>query len=98
LPRSSHIPERTCIACGQKLPKRELIRVVRTPQGQITADPTGRIAGRGAYLCGAPECWKKGIYSGGLDRGLKASLSAQEQELLLDFYQEQATKNIAVES
>ncbi|MDA0734545.1 MAG: YlxR family protein [Chloroflexi bacterium] len=97
MPRSSHTPERTCIACGRKLPKRELLRIVRTPEGQIAPDLTGKTAGRGAYLCSSPECWQKGIYRGGLERGLKASLSAQEQKLLLDFYQEQAKMNVAVE-
>ena len=97
MPRPRHIPERTCITCGQKLPKSELIRIVRTPEGKVAVDPTGKTAGRGGYLCGSAECWQKGIYRGGLERGLKASLSAQEQKLLLDFYQEQVKMNVTVE-
>jgi predicted RNA-binding protein YlxR (DUF448 family) len=96
LPRSGHTPQRTCISCGQKLPKKELIRIVRSPKGQISADPIGKSAGRGAYLCGSAECWQKGIYKGGLERGLKTSLTPQEQRILLEFYQEQATVNVTV--
>jgi predicted RNA-binding protein YlxR (DUF448 family) len=90
LPRSGHTPERTCISCGRKVPKKELIRIVRTPAGLITADPTGKGAGRGSYLCGSAECWHKGIRKGGLERGLRASLSPQEQQALLDYCHSQA--------
>lgn len=50
---------RTCIACRQMKPKKEMIRVVKTADGEIFADPTGKAAGRGAYICGAEECMKK---------------------------------------
>ena len=102
MPRSGHTPERTCISCGLKFPKGGLIRIVRTPAGQIAADPTGKRPGRGSYLCSSAECWQKGVFKGGLERGLKAPLSAQERIILLEFYQErqprtgnqeQATKN-----
>ena len=49
------IPQRTCIVCGEIKDKRELLRIVKTPEG-IHYDPTGRMNGRGAYLCGKPEC------------------------------------------
>jgi hypothetical protein len=91
LSRSGYTPERTCISCGRKVPKRELIRIVRTPAGFITADPTGKSAGRGSYLCGSAECWQNGICKGGLERSLKASLSPPEQRILLEFCQNQAT-------
>ena len=48
---------RTCVGCGQCRPKKELVRVVRTPEGEILADKTGRKNGRGAYLCGDPACF-----------------------------------------
>ena len=53
------IPMRTCIGCGQVRPKKELIRIVRTPEGEILMDPSGRANGRGAYLCPDPACAEK---------------------------------------
>ncbi len=52
-----HVPQRTCIGCGQVEAKRGLMRVVRTPEGRVVADPTGKKAGRGAYLHQERECW-----------------------------------------
>ena len=52
-------PMRTCIACREVKPKKEMLRVVRTAEGEILADPTGKLAGRGAYICGSEECMKK---------------------------------------
>ena len=52
-----HEPQRTCIACRTKRSKRELIRIVRTPTGEIRLDPSGRAAGRGAYICTDEACW-----------------------------------------
>lgn len=53
------IPERKCAGCQQKFPKRDLIRVVRTPEGNVEADSQGKKNGRGVYLCKDPECFKK---------------------------------------
>ena len=50
------IPMRMCIGCGEMKPKKELIRVVKSPEGEITLDFTGKKAGRGAYLCRSQEC------------------------------------------
>lgn len=49
-------PERTCVACRKKRLKRELLRIVRTPEGEIVLDRTGKMSGRGAYVCPDPEC------------------------------------------
>lgn len=57
--KSKSIPMRTCIACREVKPKKEMLRVVRTSEGEILADPTGKLAGRGAYICGSQECMKK---------------------------------------
>ena len=51
------IPQRMCIACGEMKPKRELCRVVRSPEGEINVDLTGKAAGRGAYICPRRECF-----------------------------------------
>ncbi len=57
--KSKIVPMRTCIACRQMKPKKEMTRVVKTAEGEIFADPTGKASGRGAYICGAEECLKK---------------------------------------
>ena len=58
-PKAKKIPERRCVGCGEHFPKRELIRVVRSPEGVVTLDFTGRAPGRGAYLCPSLACLKK---------------------------------------
>lgn len=60
--------------------------MVRTPQGMVMVDPSGKNAGRGAYLCGSPDCWHRGIHKGGLERGLSTSIPVQEREALLSFF------------
>lgn len=70
-PRPRHVPQRTCIACREAKPKRELVRIVRTPSGAVRIDPTGKQSGRGAYLCQAPACWEAGLARGALLRALK---------------------------
>ncbi len=52
------IPMRTCIACRQEMPKREMLRVVRSPAGEISLDFSGRLPGRGAYICSSEACVK----------------------------------------
>lgn len=57
MPKAKHIPIRQCIACRERRPKRELLRIVMTPEGPVL-DPTGRRPGRGAYVCpDRPSCW-----------------------------------------
>jgi predicted RNA-binding protein YlxR (DUF448 family) len=81
--RSKHVPQRTCVGCRLVLPKRVLIRVVRSPQG-IIVDPTGKAAGRGAYLHNRRLCWERGL-KGALAHALKADLTDQEFERLKAF-------------
>ena len=88
LAKTRHIPERRCVACGQRLPKRDLIRVVRTPQGTVTVDPTGKSAGRGAYICTSSDCWRRGLTRGNLDRSLAVTLSAEDRDQILNYYRE----------
>ncbi len=87
--RARHIPERKCVACGQRVAKRLLTRIVRTPQGAVLADVTGKTSGRGAYLCASPECWEKGLQRGGLEKSLQVKVPPREIETLLDFYRTQ---------
>lgn len=81
--RRKHIPLRTCVGCRQVLPKRSLIRVVRSPQG-VVIDPTGKLAGRGAYLHDRRSCWEKGL-KGALAQALKTDLTSEERERLSAF-------------
>ena len=64
------IPVRMCAGCGEHFPKKELVRVVHTPQGEIHVDLTGKMAGRGAYLCRSSECLKRAVKSRALERAL----------------------------
>jgi len=64
------VPLRKCVACQQMMPKRELIRVVRTPEGEIEIDLKGKKSGRGAYLCGKRSCFQLAKKSKALDRAL----------------------------
>ena len=57
--KTKSIPMRTCIACREVKPKKEMFRVVRTAEGDILPDPTGKLAGRGAYICGSEQFMKK---------------------------------------
>jgi predicted RNA-binding protein YlxR (DUF448 family) len=69
---AKHIPQRTCIGCREVEAKRTLMRIVRTPDGHVVADPTGKKAGRGAYLHKERECWEAALGArGGLERALK---------------------------
>ena len=81
--RVRHVPQRTCVGCRTVLAKRALVRVVRTPDG-IFVDPTGKLAGRGAYLHDRPSCWEKGL-KGSLAHALKAELTLEDRERLEAF-------------
>ncbi|MBS7307211.1 MAG: YlxR family protein [Eubacteriales bacterium] len=65
------IPMRMCVGCREMKPKRELIRVVRSQDGNVTVDFTGKAAGRGAYVCRSVECLERAIKTRGLDRALE---------------------------
>jgi len=80
-----HIPQRTCVGCREVLPKRSLIRIVRSPEG-IQVDPSGKIAGRGAYLHNQRSCWEKGL-KGALEKALKAKLTPEERVELSNYAQ-----------
>ncbi|MBQ7460316.1 MAG: YlxR family protein [Oscillospiraceae bacterium] len=68
------IPMRQCVGCRTMRPKSELLRIVRSPEGEVTFDPTGKKAGRGAYICKNPDCLKKAIKSRGLSRAFEAEI------------------------
>ena len=68
------IPQRQCMGCRERKPKRELIRVVRCTDGEVRLDFGGKMNGRGAYICPCPECLKKVRKSRALDRSLEVSI------------------------
>ncbi|MBO5509029.1 MAG: YlxR family protein [Lachnospiraceae bacterium] len=74
------IPMRQCISCRQEKPKSELIRVIRTPEGNVCLDKTGKQNGRGAYLCGSMDCYNKAVKSKAIERTLKVSISEEVYE------------------
>ncbi len=79
---AKHVPMRTCVQCRSVRPKRELVRIVRSPQGTIEIDEKGKAAGRGAYLCRNLECWEMALATGRLDHALKAKLGAEDKGVL----------------
>ena len=76
------IPQRQCMGCRERKAKRELIRVVRSPEGAVSLDFSGKTPGRGAYLCPNPECLKKAIRSKALDRSLDIQIPEEVYERL----------------
>ncbi len=75
-------PQRTCLGCRETKNKELLIRVVRTPEGTVELDPTGRKNGRGAYLCRNAACLKKALKSKALGRALKTEIPEGTAEAL----------------
>lgn len=76
------IPQRQCIGCGEMKNKKEMIRILKTPEGEFTLDATGRKNGRGAYLCPSMECLKKAVKNKGLERSFKMAIPRDVYETL----------------
>ena len=72
--RPRKIPERQCLGCNAHKPKRELLRVVKTPEGEILLDFTGKKSGRGAYICRNVACLRKARKSGRIERSLNVKV------------------------
>lgn len=81
--RVKHVPQRTCVGCREVLPKRQMIRVVRTAEG-VKVDSTGKLAGRGAYLHDRYACWERGM-KGALAHALKTNLTEDDRARLEEF-------------
>ncbi len=79
---SKKTPQRTCIACRGISGKRGLVRVVRTPQGRVELDPTGRAAGRGAYLCQEIACLSAALSGNQIEHILKVKISPEDRAAL----------------
>lgn len=76
------IPLRKCVGCGELKPRTELIRVIRTEDGQTTVDPTGRMNGRGAYICRCGDCLEKARKRHSLEHSLRAAIPPEIYLLL----------------
>jgi len=76
------IPQRMCVGCQTMKTKKELLRVVRTPDGDIVLDSSGKKAGRGAYVCNNEQCLTKAVKEKRLERALQHAIEPQIYELL----------------
>ena len=76
------IPLRQCIGCGEMKSKKEMLRVIKTPEDAIMIDATGRKNGRGAYICQNVDCFRKAIKNKGLERSLKMGIPEEVYEQL----------------
>ena len=74
-PKPKKIPMRMCVGCREMKPKRELLRAVRSPEGTVSLDTTGKKPGRGAYCCYNAECLRRALRQGQLDRQLEVKLT-----------------------
>ena len=82
------IPQRQCIGCGEMKNKKEMMRVLKTGEGEILLDTTGRKNGRGAYLCYSLECLEKARKNKGLERSLKTEIPQEVYERLEKEFEE----------
>jgi predicted RNA-binding protein YlxR (DUF448 family) len=74
------IPQRTCLGCRSVKPKKELVRIVRTPDGGVIVDPTGKKSGRGAYICPSVQCLEKAFKGTLLGQALEFEITTQIKE------------------
>ena len=82
MPSVRKTPVRTCVGCRETDAKRELVRFVRTPEGDVEVDPSGKANGRGAYVCARPECFEAAVKRGRLSSALRVNLAEEDVERL----------------
>ena len=76
------VPLRQCLGCREMKPKKELMRVVRSPEGEVSLDFKGKSPGRGAYVCGCADCLKRAVKSRALERALGVEIPETIYEAL----------------
>ena len=81
-PQPRRVPQRTCVGCHTVQPKRQLVRLVRTAQGGVEVDPSGKAHGRGAYLHDRRSCWQAALAGSALEHALKVALTETERAKL----------------
>ena len=74
MPKVRKTPQRTCVGYGKVTDKRSLVRIVRSPEGDVVVDPTGKRSGRGAYVCAARECLQRALRTGKLSKALETAV------------------------
>ncbi len=82
------VPVRRCVGCGEHFPKKELVRVLRTPEGEIVLDLTGKLSGRGAYICKTLSCLKKARKS----KRIETSLECPVPDTVYDRMEEEISR------
>jgi uncharacterized protein len=87
--KTRKISMRICIGCQEKKPKKELVRIVRTPQGEVALDLTGKKAGRGAYICPQSDCMKKALKGKRLEKNLQHHVSTEVVENIIEHLETQ---------
>ncbi|MGI6343720.1 MAG: RNase P modulator RnpM [Bacillota bacterium] len=80
--RKRRTPERLCVGCRTMRPKRELLRVVRTPEGEVLLDPTGKKSGRGAYICPSAACLEQALKGDRLGKALDVTIGQDVADAL----------------
>lgn len=83
--RRKHVPQRTCIGCREVKAKRDMVRVVHTPEGIVVIDETGKRNGRGAYLCRRQACWEAVLKGNQLGNALNAEIGNAERDMLQNY-------------
>lgn len=84
-PKNRPLPQRTCVACRQKRDKKDLIRLVRTDNGVVEPDLSGKKPGRGAYLCAKKDCWVEGLKKNRLEYALDTKITAENRQALISY-------------
>src|SRR4051812_30922970 len=84
-PRPKHVPQRTCIACRKVGGKRGLVRLVRTAEVNVEVDPSGKKAGRGAYLHPVRSCWEVGLKGNRIEQALRLKLTPANRQALQEY-------------
>ncbi len=80
--RAKHVPQRTCVGCREVNAKRQFVRLVRSTTGQVQVDPTGKAAGRGAYLHEQRACWVRALERRALDQALRLTITDADRDRL----------------
>ena len=80
--KEKKLPIRRCTGCGEHFPKNTLVRVLRTPEGEIVLDITGKRSGRGAYICNSKNCLKKARQKDRIEQSLECSISSEIYDML----------------
>ena len=94
MPAIKKIPQRKCVGCGVSKNKKDLIRVVRSPENEISIDLKGKKSGRGAYICKDENCLKKAVKAKRFEKNLEVAISPEILDVLLQQLKSESTESI----